>query len=67
MRTDDTTKVAGDEIVVNGPYFSFDDNTRLVAQARTDAVKRARSQAEQLASAAGVEFGDLLSITESAA
>ena len=64
---DATTKVAGDEIVVNGLYFSFDDNTKLVAQARTDAVKRARSQAEQLASAAGVELGDLMSITESSA
>ena len=64
---DAATKVAGDEIVVNGLYFSFDDNTKLVAQARTDAVKRARAQAEQLAAAAGVELGDLQSITESSA
>lgn len=64
---DAATKVAGDEIVVNGLYFSFDDNTKLVAQARTDAVKRARAQAEQLAAVAGVELGDLQSITESSA
>ena len=64
---DAATKVAGDEIVVNGLYFSFDDNTKLVAQARTDAVKRARAQAEQLAAAAGVQLGDLQSITESSA
>jgi uncharacterized protein YggE len=64
---DAATKVAGDEIVVNGLSFSFDDNAKLVAQARTDAVKRARAQAEQLAAAAGVELGDLQSITESSA
>jgi hypothetical protein len=61
---DAATKVAGNEIVVNGVFFSFDDNTELVAKARTDAVKRARLQAEQLAEAAGVELGDLLSLTE---
>lgn len=64
---DAATEVAGDEIVVNGLYFSFDDNTELVAKAREDAVHRARKQAEQLASAAGVELGDLLSLTESSA
>jgi uncharacterized protein len=61
---DAATGVAGDEIVVNGLYFSFDDNTQLVAQARADAVKRARTQAEQLATAAGVELGPLQSIME---
>ena len=61
---DAATEVAGNEIVVNGVFFSFDDNTELVAKARTDAVKRARLQAEQLAAAAGVELGDLLSLTE---
>jgi hypothetical protein len=59
--------VAGDEIVVNGLVFSFDDNSELVAQARTEAVKRAKSQAEQLAKAAGVELGDILTITEGSA
>ena len=39
---DAATEVAGDEIVVNGLYFSFDDNTELVAKAREDAVRRAR-------------------------
>ena len=64
---DAATEVAGDEIVVNGLFFSFDDNTELVAKAREDAVRRARTQAEQLAKAAGVELGDLLSLTENAA
>lgn len=64
---DAATAVAGDDIVINGLFFSFDDNTELVTQARTDAVKRARSQAEQLAGAAGVELGALLSLTEDSA
>lgn len=64
---DAATAVAGDDIVVNGLSFSFDDNTELVTQARTDAVKRARSQAEQLAAAAGVELGALLTLTEDSA
>ena len=61
---DTATKAAGNEIVVQGVYFSFDDNTELVARARTDAVHRARLQAEQLAEAAGVELGDLLTLSE---
>lgn len=64
---DAAAKVAGDEIVVNGLSFSFDDNSKLVAQARTEAVKRAKSQAEQLAKAAGVTLGDILTITEASA
>jgi uncharacterized protein YggE len=61
---DAATKVAGNEVVINGLYFSFGDNSQLVAQARAEAVKRARSQAEQLARAAGVELGDLLTMSE---
>ena len=62
---DAATEVAGDEIVVNSLSFSFDDNSNLVAQARAEAVRRARSQAEQLAKAAGVELGDVLTMSES--
>jgi uncharacterized protein YggE len=64
---DAATKAAGDEIIVQGVHFSFDDNTELVAKARADAVRRARLQAEQLAEAAGVELGDLLTLTEDSA
>jgi uncharacterized protein YggE len=64
---DAATEAAGDDIVVNGLYFSIDDNSDLVAQARTDAVKRAKAQAEQLADAAGVKLGELQSITEDTA
>jgi hypothetical protein len=56
--------VAGDEIVVSSLSFSFDDNSDLVAQARAEAVKRAKAQAEQLAKAAGVELGDILTMSE---
>jgi uncharacterized protein YggE len=56
--------VAGDSIVVNSLAFSFDDNSALVAQARADAVKRGKAQAEQLAKAAGVDLGDILNISE---
>lgn len=62
---DAATKIAGNEVVIYGVYFSFDDNSQLVAQARAEAVKRARSQAEQLARAAGVALGDLLTMSES--
>lgn len=54
----------GDAIRLNGMYFSIEDTTALYANARLDAVKRARSQAEQLAGAAGVTLGKPRIITE---
>src|SRR5439155_14176514 len=57
---------AGDTIRVQGITFSIDDDSKLLAAARTKAMKRARAQAEQLASGAGVEVGDVRSISESA-
>jgi len=56
---------AGDDIRVQGITFSIDDDSALLATARTKATKRARSQAEQLASGADVEVGEVRSITES--
>jgi uncharacterized protein YggE len=64
---DAATKAAGDQVVVQGLYFSIDDNSDLVARARADAVKRAKAQAQQLADAAGVELGPLQSIVEESA
>ena len=64
---DAATKAAGDQIVVEGLYFSIDDTSDLVAHARADAVKRAKTQAQQLADAAGVELGELRSIVEESA
>jgi uncharacterized protein YggE len=55
---------AGDDIRVQGITFSIDDDSALLAAARTKATKRARAQAEQLASGAGVEVGEVRSITE---
>jgi len=55
---------AGDDIRVQGISFSIDDDSALLAVARTKATKRARTQAEQLASGADVEVGEVRSITE---
>ncbi|MET0421399.1 MAG: SIMPL domain-containing protein [Acidimicrobiia bacterium] len=69
-RTGDTldkvARVAGDEIRVQGISFSIDDDSALLATARAKAVKRARAQAEQLAGAADVSLGHVISITEGA-
>ncbi len=61
---DAATNIAGDEVIIYGVSFSFDDNSILVARARSEAVKLAKEQAQQLAKAAGVELGDLLELTE---
>ena len=50
---------------MQGISFSIDDDSALLAAARTKATKRARAQAEQLASGADVEVGEVRSITES--
>jgi len=55
---------AGDDIRVQGISFSIDDDSALLAAARTKATKRARAQAEQLADGAGVQVGAVRSITE---
>jgi len=55
---------AGDDIRVQGITFSIDDDSALLAAARTQATKRARAQAEALASGAGVEVGAVRSISE---
>ncbi len=61
---DAAAAVAGDAVRVNSIGFSIDDPTALTEDARTAAVKRARAQADQLAEAAGVEVGKVVSITE---
>ena len=55
---------AGDTIRVQGITFSIDDDSKLLAAARTKATKRARAQAEQLAGGAEVEVGEVQSISE---
>ncbi|HEX5587100.1 MAG TPA: SIMPL domain-containing protein [Acidimicrobiia bacterium] len=61
---DATARVAGDEIRLQGISFSIDDDSALLATARARAVKRARAQADQLADAAGVSVGQVVSIDE---
>jgi uncharacterized protein YggE len=55
---------AGDDIRVQGVSLSIEDTSALVAKARADAVTRARTQARQLARAAGVRLGPVEKITE---
>ena len=62
---DDAAQAGGDDVVMRGVSFGFDDTSALVAQARAEAVKRARAQAEQLAGAAGVELVSVRTISES--
>ena len=62
---DKVAAAGGDDVVMRGVSFGFDDTSALVARARTDAVKRARAQAEQLAEAAGVTLVEVRTISES--
>ena len=61
---DAAASVAGDDIRVNGVYFTIEDTSELVAKARAEAVKAAGAQAQQLAAAAGIGLGDVISIEE---
>ena len=47
---------------VSGITFDVEDKTAVLAEARAKAVAQARSQAEELAKAAGVQLGDVQSI-----
>ncbi len=51
---------------ISGLQFTVDDPSRAEAEARTLAVKAAASTAQQLAAAAGVGLGELMSLTEDA-
>jgi hypothetical protein len=62
---DGATAAGGNDAIVQGVSFTIDDPTELQEEARREAVDQARAQAEQLADAAGVQLGDLLSISES--
>ena len=62
---DDATIAGGNDAVVQGVSFTIDDPTELQEEARRQAVAEAKKQAEQLADAAGISLGELLSISES--
>lgn len=61
---DAAAQAAGDAVRVQQISFSLDDDSEQRAAARADAVRRAEAQIEQMAEAAGVSPGGLLSITE---
>lgn len=61
---DQAAAAAGNDIRVQSVGFEIDDEGPLFAEAREDAISKAREQAEQLADAAGVDLGDVRSITE---
>jgi uncharacterized protein YggE len=62
---DAAIEAGGNDAVVQGVQFGIDDPSELQKQAREQAVKEAREQAQQLADNAGVKLGKLLSISES--
>ncbi len=66
---DQAAGLSGDAIRIQGVSFSLSDGSPVMAatqkEARTQAVKDARLQAEQLAEAAGVKIGALRSISNS--
>jgi uncharacterized protein YggE len=61
---DAATQQVGDDVRLDGVSFSFQDTGSLTSAARADAVKQARADAEDLATAAGVQLGDVQSISE---
>jgi uncharacterized protein YggE len=60
----DAAVTAGANVVRN-IQFTLDDPTRLEAEARIAAIRAAADKAAQVAAAAGVRLGRLLSVTES--
>jgi uncharacterized protein YggE len=54
----------GDDIRIDGVWFSIEDTGELVKQARADAVRKAGEQAQQLAGAAGIGLGPVVGIEE---
>ena len=64
---DAAAKQVGDDVRLDGVSFSIADTGALMGAARADAVKRARAQADDLAKAAGVELGDVQTISEGVA
>lgn len=61
---DAAARSVGDAIRLNQIGFSFADDSALRATARANAVKQAMTQAKQLADAAGLSLGGVVSITE---
>ena len=61
---DAASQQVGDDVRLDGVSFSFQDTGSLMSAARGDAVKQARADAQDLATAAGLQLGDVQSISE---
>ena len=61
---DAASQAVGNTLRVRGITFSIENDSDLRARARADAVRRAQAQAQQLATAAGVALGEVLTILE---
>ncbi|MGN6693254.1 MAG: SIMPL domain-containing protein [Aquihabitans sp.] len=53
-----------DHVRINGVQLGFTDDDELISTARIDAVKRARTQASEMAGAAGAEVGKVRTIAD---
>lgn len=62
---DATVSEVGNEIQVSGVSFSIEDDTELIAAARTAAWDDAFAKAQQLAELSGTTLGDAVTISES--
>lgn len=56
--------IVGNDIRIEGITFFLDDTSKVDSEARVDAMADARSRAEEYATAAGIELGDVMSISE---
>lgn len=61
---DAATGLVGDNIRIGGVSLYIDDTDTLESEARADAIADARQSADEYAAAAGVEVGQVLSISE---
>lgn len=61
---DSAARAVGDDVRLQGIQFGIGDDTTARANARADAVRQARAQADQIAKAANVSVGSVRTITE---
>ena len=64
---DAVVEQAGDRVRINSVSLGFNDDDKILATARADAVTRAKDQAEVMAKAGGAKVGKVRTITEVAA
>jgi uncharacterized protein YggE len=64
---DDASQAAGNAIQVNSIAFSIQDDSALTASAKQAAVRQARSQAQAMATGAGMDLGRLCSLSDNSA